>query len=488
MQRLAGEGWQVVAITGRCTLGGLAEALATGLVDAPEPEVRKIAGLLAQPGLAEDIRRGLCERLLQNHRLLLVLDNFANNLSLAGTAYLEPLVEKMMGRFCEAATCGKLLVTSRYPLPGNDAWLASFEIGPLSSAQTRKLFLRMGVLREREPGSLRLIERVIGGHPRMIEYLDAILNRGVARLPRVEQQLRRLAARQGIKLDDPSPALDEAIRRALEIGAADILLDELLGIVGERPADSAALHQAAVFPLPVDVEGLAHAVSDGPPSAPLVASLAEGVERLAASSLLTRLAGGQVWVHRWTAETLRARVPVEEHHEYCRRAGEYLVWRLRNRTHSLLDALEAMRLFLAAQAWDRAAEEGAGIVGFLQAYGRVIDFAAVTREMCEKLPEDHARYHAFLGTEGDALRGLGFGSEALCRYQRMSELIQGKLKQEPERADYQTDLVVSLVRIGGRENLGRARDILRRLRSENRLTHEQATRWIPVLENALRSS
>ena len=197
--------------------------------------------------------------------------------------------------------------------------------------------------------------------------------------------------------------------------------------------------------------------------------------------------------------------------------------------------LEATRLFLAAQAWDRAAEEGEGLVGFMQRYGRVIDLAAVTREMCEGLPEEHAAFHRFLGTEGDALAGLGLGLEALKRARQVSELLLGRLKQEPERADYlrdlsvsyermgdllsglgqgeqarqfyqkalqiaerlvqqeperadyQTDLVVSLVRIGGRANLERAVAILRRLQSENRLTHEQATQWIPALESALRS-
>jgi hypothetical protein len=59
------------------------------------------------------------------------------------------------------------------------------------------------------------------------------------------------------------------------------------------------------------------------------------------------------------------------------------------------------------------------------------------------------------------------------------------VRQEPERADYQTDLVVSLHRAGTRESLERALAICHRLEKEGKLTAQQSG-WIPALEEALK--
>src|SRR5208283_3337971 len=148
--------------------------------------------------LPDEVRLKLIAALLSQYEILLVLDNFEDNLSLGGDRFLDPATAQVMQFLYCSAQRGKLLITSRYPVPDAGEWLASEEPGPLSPAQTGKLMLRLSALRAQEPEGMRLIQRAIGGHPRMLEYLDAILKQGKARVPDVARRLNEQARRQGL--------------------------------------------------------------------------------------------------------------------------------------------------------------------------------------------------------------------------------------------------------------------------------------------------
>ena len=520
--RLADLNWIAATVSGKWNLGQLALYIALALGD--HPELADVARCLKDPGIEDKSRMLLLGNLLAQRSVLLVLDNFEDNLTVGGAEFLEPAMEAVMEFLYRTAQRGKLPITSRYPLPGSEAWLATGNLGPLSPAETRKLFLRLAGLRRQGSESLSLVQRVIGGHPRALEYLNAILNDGRARMPDVERRLRARAGVLGLNLDDPGVTVEAAVPRALEVAADDILLDELLDIFA---ADREVLLQASIFPMPVPgaaVE-LCMAAVEG--------SLRSPLDRLVQSSLLTQLDGGKVWVHRWSAECLRTRMSEESFRERCRRGGEYLHGRVAQ-SHSLIDATEAVRLFLSAGGYDRAAEIGEGVVSFLERYGRGTDTAMLAREIAQGLPEDHPRRFFFVGSEADALLSLGFTAEATSRwrcimatlerlslehperadylrdlsvsynkmgdlmgrlgdgeqsrqfYQKRLEIAERLVRQEPDRADYQADLVVSLVRVGSREALNRALAILRSLERERRLTAEQAG-WIGIVERRLES-
>ena len=263
----------------------------------------------------------------------------------------------------QSAKIGKVLITCRYPVPDAADWLEAIAPGPLSAAQTGKLMLRLGALSEQDPESLRLVQRTIGGHPRMLEYLDAILRRGKgARLPDVARRLREQAKKQKIDLQRAAASLEEAIQVAVNVGAGDILLDELLEIAAGGNGDLQALYQSSVFPSPVSLEGLAFCLACRKPAAlSEVKAAKETAERLEQLSLVTHVGEEQVWVHRWTAEALRQRMPEESYRSCCRLAGEFLT----SRERTTVQSLEATRLFLEAEEYDRAAAEGEGTLGFL---------------------------------------------------------------------------------------------------------------------------
>jgi hypothetical protein len=490
MARLAEDGWAVCAAVGRIGLGELALTLG-GQLSLLGGKLVEIGMLLLRAELPDQVRLAQLQGLLANHRLLLVLDNFEDNLTLGGGGFLEKTTAFLLGALLQSARQGKVLITCRYPLPGVDVWLAEEPLGPLSAAETRKLFYRLPALTGEAPETLSLILRHIGGHPRMLEYLDAILRRGAARLPAVAEGLRENARRLGLDPQRLGGDLGTSIRDTLRLGAEDVLLDQLLDLVGREHADRAVLQQAAAFALPVHAEGLAFALADGEPSQDQVAAAEASARRLIGTSLLTPMPGDRLWVHRWTAQEIRDRMDPGEARECSRRAGEYLAWRAANVSHDLSDGIEATHRFLEAQAFDRAAEMAEPVLQFMRTYGQLVDVAAFAGAVLDALPDMHPRYFFVALTQGDALSALGATDQAMARYREGHAIAERLARAEPGRADYQWGLVVSLWRAadiaadGGSEHLERALGILRGLDAAGALYPEQRE-WIPRLEERLR--
>ena len=239
MARLADEGWTCVAITGNWTLGEVAASLCAALITHPDAQLQALGQKLGE-NLPDNVRLQLITGLLANYPVLLVLDNFEDNLNLkpGDAEFLDAAGAQIMQLLYQSAQTGKLLITCRYPVPDAADWLEAIAPGPLSPAQTGKLMLRLGALSEQDPESLRLVQRTIGGHPRMLEYLDAILRRGRgARLPDVARRLREQAKKQKIDLERAAASLEEAMQVAVNVGAGDILLDELVEIAAGGNGD-----------------------------------------------------------------------------------------------------------------------------------------------------------------------------------------------------------------------------------------------------------
>jgi tetratricopeptide (TPR) repeat protein len=252
-----------------------------------------------------------------------------------------------------------------------------------------------------------------------------------------------------MNLEDASSTLDTAVRAALQVGAGDILLDELLALASEHEGDPEVLYQAAVFSRPVSVDGLASCLTDSHTGETVDEGVqrsdcAKAVERLTQMSLLASLPGGEVWVHRWTAEALRDRIPPEVYRERCRRGGTFLT----SGKRSVVQTLEATRLFLAAQEFDRAADEGRAIVRFLMTYGQVADLAVVAREIAHSVPENHSKRYIFLGMEADALLQLGMAKEALSQYRLVMELMERRVQAAPDDSNSLRALSISYNKMG----------------------------------------
>ena len=288
MQRLTEDGWLVAAHAGRFDLRAIAAEPGRG---APRIRTRRAAaaGRLAagggprRPGTLPSPRASS----LAEDPVVLVLDDFEQNLAVGGGAFLDPDVGLFFGLLARSASRGRLLLTCRYPVPGMEAELHEVPIGPLSPAEARKLVQRLPGLKERAPAEVAQVLRVIGGHPRILEFLDALLRGGAGRLPHVSGKLREVANAAGIDLEAAAAAsLDDRLQQAVLLGMRDVLLDELVDLA--RAAGAAdLLFQAAVSTLPTSPAGLAHMLADGPADAD-AAGAGRALARLADLSLVYR--------------------------------------------------------------------------------------------------------------------------------------------------------------------------------------------------------
>ena len=430
MARLGEEGWTCVAIAGAFNIDTLARALGLPTGD-------------------DTTRLQAIRQRLQREKLLLVLDNFETNLTVGGAAWRDDMVGEWLVYLCQSAGKGRLLLTSRHRPPGHDAWLEILPLPPLSAAETRKLILRLPQLAGSKGDDLRAILQRIGGHPRMLEYLDAVLHRGASRLTEIRHRLETQAKALGVNLKARPADLGEAIATTLRLGAHDILLAELLALASDQAR--AVLLQAAASNLPITAAGIAHALNDGPPSTAEIERVHLDLENLAELSLLVFVADDEVFVHRWTAECLLHAGPGHDEsalRAIHARAGRYRLWRAHNQSHALTDGMEAVRNLLKAGEFDDATDEAQAIVQVLIDAQQLAASGGFAGEVAQQIPPTHPNYAPLVDREAQSLIALGLTNGGLACYERLLTPQEARCRAEPERADYQRDLSVSYNKLG----------------------------------------
>jgi hypothetical protein len=299
--------------------------------------------------------------------VLLVLDNFEDNLTnpAAGTPTVrdEDLAGVLARLSVSPGRC-RLLVTSRYPfmLPDSaDRVLAFRQLGPLSFAETLKLAWALPGLDGLDEVDLERVWRSVGGHPRCLEYVDALLGgAGQGRFPDVTVRLaaavrRRLAQHHpgNAAIDDYFAAhvrLDAALAEVATLAADDVLLDALLDGLAVLPGAHRLLVGACVYRLPVDRNALVFQVGEPDPDPGTVDATGQDeprpspplhtdpgtpglVDACVDASLITYdAARSTTFVHRWTAAELARRWiatgRTAELIDAHRRAADYWRWRV----------------------------------------------------------------------------------------------------------------------------------------------------------------
>ena len=138
----------------------------------------------------------LREHVLDRLPVLVLLDNFEDNLRPDGTGYqvADDALGALLAAWAADPGRSRLLVTCRYrfTLPGGAEEHLSFrQLGALSRAETMKLAWSLPELDKLGPADLGRVWRLAGGHPRSLEYLDALLAGGTARYPDVTARLHQ---------------------------------------------------------------------------------------------------------------------------------------------------------------------------------------------------------------------------------------------------------------------------------------------------------
>src|SRR5262249_5992776 len=182
-----------------------------------------------------------------------------------------------------------LLVTSRYrfTLPHTAHQQMEWRhLGPLTEAETRKLVWSLPRLDALDEADIRRVWQMVGGHPRALEYLDALLNQGTGRFTDITARLRDRLTRTlgGEEAQDwlcRERTLDAALADTVTLAADDVLLADLLAAL--TPLARRLLVGMAVYRVPVDVNAVLFQVGHPDPDAAWVPDLDAAEQRILAA-------------------------------------------------------------------------------------------------------------------------------------------------------------------------------------------------------------
>ena len=459
---------------GRWNPPALTSAVADALAD--DARLAEARVRLIDPQVDDSSKLAVVCQLLRQVRLLLLFDDFEQNLAPGGRDYHDPGFAEMVGMLLEAADIGRLLVTSRHPPPDSEAYLQRIDLPPLSRSELGRLLLRLPALRELQPADRQVLVATIGGHPRLIEFVDALLRHGRANLKEVTGRLRRLAGDHGISLTVRRP-LTQAVGEAVLLGSRDIFLNELLTVL--NPEERELLLQAAVSTLPLTTEDLAMARWGANSTAQQRQAVTAATERLVDLTLISPAGDSEVVVHAWIADALRAHQQdlLDERH---RRAADMRMARLEAGRGGFGDLVEIARHRAATRQFDE-------LIGFAQSANAAIarqlgelSVAAFLGQIIPMIPPHVDGYLPLADREMQALLKTGSVAAALDRANRIAATARHKAETDPTNTEAQRDLGISYERLGDLMvavgNLGEAERFYRdRLTIADRLAKDDPT-------------
>jgi len=456
MARLREDGWLIAVHEGRwnptALITATAQAIAAAGFGGASPALAAAAELLADPTIDDGPKLAVIVSLLKACRLLLLFDDFEQNLTPGGQDFLDPAAEEIITALSDAAETGALLVTCRYRLPGPDRFLAEIPVPALSPAELRRMFLRLPALADLDPADQRLLIRAIGGHPRLIEFTDALLRGGRSSLRHVQSRLRDLATEHNIDLRVGRP-VTQAVDQAMILGSADILLDELLGLL--TPRQAAVLAQVALSPAAMTLDDLAFTFTVGPdsagtefPGAGASSSAAEVEADAARLADLTLLAPGEnIAMHPWTAALVSRNTAASADrlaalHE---RALAMRLRRFEQQRGTYDDLLDVPRHLAALGRYD-------DIAGVANQATRILPgtlaSAAYLAEICPLIPPDQRSWILVAELEVQALLNAGNLPAATRELEAVHQQIQARAAADPANTEWQRDLSVSHNKLG----------------------------------------
>jgi hypothetical protein len=344
----------------------------------------------------------------------------------------------------------RLLVTSRYPFTLPDRVhqrLETLHLGPLSWAETRKLIWRLPGLDALTPDQQQRAWTDVGGHPRSLEYLDALLRGGTARFDDIAERMEDTLSRRGISdpeqwLRDAGGDLDRALAAAVTLAVDEVLLGWLLDQLEGAPLARKLLLGVSVYRLPVDLIGVAWQMAGQLPGPPeqgesklhVPERLQEALAILRDLGLITpvessapgnedRRGTETFLVHRWTARALADLASPSELAAAHDRAARYWRWRAhqawpQDRKAAIDQFLEARHHHQAAAQLDDAVQVTGWVCLQLHTWGAWSWEERLCRETLAVVPERSRHAAACTQQLGTLAERRGDYHQALDRYRQ----------------------------------------------------------------------
>ncbi|MFC4066306.1 CHAT domain-containing protein [Actinoplanes subglobosus] len=283
-------GWHLVTLTGVVAVDGLLNAVA----GAARRDLMLRGQLSGEPMTAvqmavrvdlpwTDRFALLRDQVLTGAKVLVVLDNFEDNLvadsaTESGWSIADPGLAELLATWLTGPGRSRLLITSRYrfELPGlAGKRVHACQVPPLSLAETRKLLWSLPRLDRHaaDAGARQRIWQTVGGHPRALEYLDALLPAnggdpaGQGRFADITQRLHdavetRLGSTGTAEWLAQERTLDAALADTVTLAADDVLLTEHLARLDSIEGAVRLLAGISVYREPVDINGLLFQIGD----------------------------------------------------------------------------------------------------------------------------------------------------------------------------------------------------------------------------------
>jgi tetratricopeptide (TPR) repeat protein len=278
LRSFGGDAELVVSQTGQLSVDAILGEAGTRIHQAASLSVGEVLGQAALKLRAADVEwadrwRFLAEQILPSLRMTVLLDNFEDNLCETDSGdwqVRDPELANLLTGWARRPGRSRLIFTSRHPfsLPEQaERRLATLHLGPLSAAETRKLIWRLPGLDVLSPDEQNRAYRDIGGHPRTLEYLDALLRGGEARFDDVAQRMEDRLREKGIAdpaawLSAPGRDLDTNLAEAITLAVDDVVLSRLLDQLSATPLAAALVIGGSVYRVPVDDTALAFQVGE----------------------------------------------------------------------------------------------------------------------------------------------------------------------------------------------------------------------------------
>ncbi len=446
--RLAGEGWLAAVHVGRWNPAAFISAIVAALA-APKCRddgwLADALAVLSSPEVPDTAKVERVFALLEHARMLLVFDDFEQNLDVTGTtiSFSDPGFGEVFAGLCDAADRGRLLITSRYPIPDAGPFVLAVPVPPLSRAELRRLLLRLPALRDLDAPDRRALVEMIGGHPRLIEFVDALVRGGRGSMKDITIKLRALS--MGVIAPSGRRDLDQAIGEAILLGSRDILLDTLMQ--GLSSEERELLLQAAVSTVPKSIADLAVARWGTTATPAEQAAAIATAERLLDLTLLSVADNDEIVMHPWIAESVSTH---QDEHLALRndRAAEMRLYRLQTGRGGFSDLVEICRHRGAtARFKEVVAFAFQAVAALAQQLGQQ-SVAAFLGEVVPMIPADTDGFLPLADRESQALLNTGSPSAALRRTQTILNTTRQRAEADPGNAQAQRDLSVCYERLG----------------------------------------
>jgi len=270
----------VISRAGAPTVDAILEEVGAQLLTLPpdgdertSATVRQDAELLRRHDIEwADRQRALAQIVLPTVAMIVLLDNFEDNLQRDDQHWVvrDPELAEFVARWARRPGQSKLIITSRHPfeLPGGaQRHLNRVHLGPLSAAETQKLVWQLPGLDALPVADRVRAYRDVGGHPRTLEYLDALLRGGHARFVDIAERMELALSMRGIA--DPTAwmatagrDIDSTLAESVTLAVDDIVLSDLLQVLASTPLARELVIGASVYRSPIDRTALIWQLAD----------------------------------------------------------------------------------------------------------------------------------------------------------------------------------------------------------------------------------